>query len=128
MAHFARIDENGIVIDMLVVSDSDTVDENGVEKQEIGQAYLHNAFGGSWIQYSYNGRIRKQLPAIGYKYDAENDVFVAPRPYRQWELNEHFDWEPPVPMPEPIDGYHWHWEEKGDGAWESHLNDTETLE
>lgn len=123
MAHFAKLDDNNIVIDMLVVYDHDTADENGIEKEEIGQKFLSESIGGKWVQYSYNNRIRKQCPAIGYRYDEDGDVFVAPKPFKQWILNSNYDWEAPISEPEPIEGYHWHWNEQEEGFWESHPND-----
>ena len=99
MAHFAEIDSNNIVIRVLVVPD---------EREHDGQQYLADemALGGRWIRTSYNNRIRKQYAGIGYFYDEEADVFIAPQPFPSWSLDENNDWQPPVPMPE--DGiYYW---------------------
>jgi hypothetical protein len=122
MAHFAKLDESNNVIDIVVVFDHDTADENGVEQEAIGKAFLENSLGGRWIQCSYSGRIRKQHPGVGYTYNEEGDVFVRPKPYVQWVLDENYDWQAPVPKPDEVEGYHWHWNEEGDGAWESHEN------
>lgn len=69
MAHFAKI-ENGIVTNVLVVDN---------EREANGEAYL-NSLGleGQWVQTSYNGNFRGVYAGVGYAYDAENDVFVAP--------------------------------------------------
>lgn len=93
MAHFAEIDENNIVRRVLVVPD---------EQEHRGQEFLANdlQLGGTWIQCSYNGQIRKQYPGTGYFYDSDVDVFIAPQPYSSWSLDENYDWKPPVPMPE----------------------------
>lgn len=71
MAHFAEIDENNIVIRVLVVS-------NDLEHR--GAEFLANdlGLGGTWIQTSYNGNIRKNFAGIGYTYDANRDAFIAP--------------------------------------------------
>lgn len=102
MAHFAEIDENGIVKQVLVVPD---------QEEHRGQDFLANdlKLGGTWIQTSYNNKIRKQFAGIGFKYDAEADVFIAKQPYPSWMLDENYDWQPPIPMPE--DGF-WVWNEE----------------
>lgn len=73
MAHFAEIDENNIVIRVLVVAD---------EHEDRGQEFLADdlGLGGTWIQTSYNHRIRGKFAGIGDTYDAENDIFVSPPP------------------------------------------------
>ena len=68
MAHFVRL-ENGVVVQGIVVSDKDTADEHGVEKEDIGIAFCSNLLGGTWKQTSYNARIRKNYAGIGYTYD-----------------------------------------------------------
>lgn len=69
MAHFAELDDNNIVIRVLVIAD---------EYEADGENYCANLFGGRWKQTSYNNSIRGQYAGIGYSYDSENDVFVAP--------------------------------------------------
>ena len=99
MAHFAEINEDNIVQRVLVVPD---------EQEHRGQEFLANdlQLGGAWIQCSYNNRIRKQYPGIGYTYDSNADVFVAPQPFPSWALDENHDWQPTVPTPD--DGeYYW---------------------
>lgn len=104
MAHFAEVDSNNIVTRVLVVPN---------EQEHRGQEYLADdlALGGRWIQTSYNNNIRKQYAGIGFSYNEEADVFVAPQPFPSWILDSNFDWQPPVPMPE--DGmYYWDEENK----------------
>jgi hypothetical protein len=82
MSHFAQIDNNNIVLQVLVVPDS---------QEHRGQQYLANDLnlGGVWIQTSYNNRIRKNYAGIGYKYDEELDAFIPPKPeIGEWNLNE----------------------------------------
>lgn len=73
MAHFAEIDSNNIVTRVLVVPD---------EQEHRGQDFLANelGLGGTWVQTSYNNRIRKNYAGIGYTYDAGRDAFIAPKP------------------------------------------------
>ena len=101
MAHFAKIDENNIVTQVLVV-------DNSVEHR--GADFLANdlGLGGTWIQTSYNNNFRKQYAGVGFTYDSSNDVFIAPQPYPSWSLDENFDWQPPTPQPE--EGK-WYWDE-----------------
>lgn len=99
MAHFARI-ENNIVVDVHVVDNHNLHDENGIEQEQIGIDYLKSLWGDlRFLQCSYNNTIRKRYPGIGYSYDEANDVFIAPRPFASWNLNENFDWQCPVEMP-----------------------------
>jgi hypothetical protein len=102
MAHFAEIDKNNIVVRVLVVNDA---------QEHRGQAFLANdlGLGGRWIQTSYNNNFRKQFAGIGYTYDEVNDVFISPKPYTSWILDDEFNWQPPVEM--PIEG-EWIWDEE----------------
>lgn len=101
MAHFAEIDNNNIVTRVLVV-------DNSLEHR--GAKFLSNdlGLGGTWIQTSYNNNFRKQFAGVGYKYDADKDIFIAPQPYPSWSLDNNFDWQPPTPMP---DKGRWYWDE-----------------
>jgi len=101
MAHFAQIDENNVVTQVIVVANSDTADASGVEKEHIGAAFCEKLLGGTWKQTSYNGSIRKNYAGLGYTYNADIDAFVPPKPYASWLLNETTaQWEAPVAMPE----------------------------
>jgi hypothetical protein len=101
MAHFAELNENNIVTRVIVVSDDDIKDVNGVELEEIGIAFCKKTLGGNWKQTSYNNRIRVRYAGIGYSYDVALDAFVAPRPFPSFVFNpETTDWEAPVPKPE----------------------------
>jgi hypothetical protein len=107
MAHFAKIDENNVVTQVVVVDNKDTADADGVEKEHIGAAYLESVLGGTWKQTSYHGNIRKNYAGIGYTYDADIDAFVAPQPYPSWVLDENAQWQAPVPMPDDGEMYSW---------------------
>lgn len=107
MAHFARLDETGKVINVIVVADEDTADENGDEIEAIGSEFCENLLGGTWVQTSYNNNIRKQYAGKGFSYDQDADVFIAPSPFPSWQLDANHDWQPPTPRP---DG-HFYWDE-----------------
>jgi hypothetical protein len=107
MAHFVRL-ENGVVVQGIVVSDKDTADEHGVEKEDIGIAFCSNLLGGTWKQTSYNARIRKNYAGIGYTYDETLDAFIPPKPFDSWLLDEDkAQWKAPVDMPTDDKRYTW---------------------
>ncbi len=109
MAHYAQIDENNIVTQVIVIDNKDTADANGVEKEYIGAAYCERLFGGTWKQTSYNGNIRKNYAGIGYTYNADIDAFVPPQPYASWTLDANAQWQAPTAM--PTDGGMYSWDE-----------------
>ena len=107
MAHFVRI-ENGVVVQGIVVSDKDTADEHGVEKEDIGIAFCSNLLGGTWKQTSYNNRIRKHYAGIGYTYDETLDAFIAPKPFASWLLDtDKAEWKAPVDYPTEEGRFTW---------------------
>ena len=88
MAHFCRIDENGIVQQVIVVDNKDTADASGVEKEYIGAAFCERLLGGTWKQTSYNGNFRKNYAGLGYTYDSVRDAFIPPKPSDDATLDE----------------------------------------
>ena len=113
MAHFAKIDENNVVIQIVVVDNKDTSDANSVEKEYIGAAYLERILGGTWKQTSYNGNFRKNYAGIGYTYREDIDAFVPPKPFPSWVLNQQALWDPPIPYPDNygMPGTNYRWDE-----------------
>ena len=104
MAHFAQI-ENNLVTQVIVVDNNDILDEQGNESEELGIQFCQDLLGGTWVQTSYNGNIRKNYAGIGYTYDKTRDAFIPPQPYPSWLLNEETClWESPVPYPEETEG------------------------
>ena len=101
MSHWAEINNDNKVIRVLVGDNNDPAGDEGYQ-------WLIDNLGGTWIQTSYNNNFRKQYAGIGYTYDADNDVFIAPQPYLSWSLDENFDWQAPTPRPE---GEFWYWDE-----------------
>lgn len=107
MAHFAQLNEENIVTQVIVVANQDTADKDGVENEAIGIAFCTNLLGGRWVQTSYNAKIRKNYAGIGYKYDADLDAFIPPQPYASWTLNADAQWEAPTPYPQDDKRYTW---------------------
>ena len=101
MAHFAKIDNNNIVTQIIVA------EKNFINSGLVGDDFL-------WVQTSYNSNFRKQFAKVGGTYDKTNDVFVQPKPYNSWTLNASHDWQPPTPKPD--DGKKYEWDED-DQAW-----------
>ncbi len=122
MAHFAEIDDNNIVLQVLVV---------GNEDEHRGQEFLADdlGLGGTWIQTSYNtlGNVHyagSTDPAIGHAsepdggtplhmnyagigYSWDGTGFAEPQPYPSWSLDENYVWQPPTPMPDDGSLYEW---------------------
>lgn len=100
MAHFAQIDDNNIVTNVIVVANSECLDSNGNESEEVGINFCTNLLGGRWVQTSYNNKIRRYFAGIGYYYDQTRDAFIPPKPFLSWVFNEEtYEWDPPIPRP-----------------------------
>ena len=99
MAHFAQLDENNIVTQIIIVDNNELLD-NGVESEVKGIDFCVNLLGGRWIQTSYNGSVRKNYAGIGCLYDPIRDAFIEPKPFESWILNEDTcKWESPTLRP-----------------------------
>jgi hypothetical protein len=110
MAHFAKLGENGIVISVLTLNNSDMLNSNGVEDESIGQQYLekHNNWPAQmWIQTSYNTRknihlkggtpFRGNYAGIGSTWDQNNQIFWYKQPYASWVKNiATASWKSPI--------------------------------
>lgn len=110
MAHFAKLDQDNIVIAVHVV-DNDVITINGEESEQAGIDFLTNLHGHSnWKQTSYNATFRGSYAGIGFKYDQSIDTFLPPKPYASWVLNPSTKlWE--APYLRPTDGAFYHWDE-----------------
>jgi hypothetical protein len=109
MAHFAQLDDNNVVTQVIVVANDELL-LDGVETEAKGVIFCKSLFGENtkWKQTSYNGNIRKNYAGIGYTYDAGRDAFIAPQPYPSWVLNEDTcRWDAPVPYPTDDKMYSW---------------------
>ena len=99
MAHFAELDDNNIVTQVLVTN-------NNFPNE--GYDWLVETFGGRWVQTSYNATIRKNFAGIGFTYDENRDAFIPPKPFPSWELDEDScQWQAPKPMPDDGKAYTW---------------------
>ena len=107
MAHYAKI-ENGLVTLVIVVHNNELL-TNGVESESKGSEFCTNLFGGEWIQTSYNNNFRKQFAGVNFTYSKADDVFIAPKPYPSWTLDNSFNWIAPTPY--PTDGKLYLWDE-----------------
>ncbi len=125
MAHFAQLDDNKVVTQVIVVANEDTSDVNGNEVEEIGVAFCKKLLGAdtNWKQTSYNNNFRVRYAGIGYSYNAELDAFIPPKPFESWVLDEETAmWESPVgPAPALTEAEvearsFYRWDEEG-GAW-----------
>ena len=104
MAHYAFLDENNIVTEVIVgIDETETIE--GLDTE----TWYGNFRNQTCKRTSYNNKIRKQYAGIGYKYDANADLFIAPQPYPSWSLDNNFDWQAPTPRPEGMD---WYWNEE----------------
>lgn len=106
MAHYAFLDDNNIVTEVIAGRNEDEV-VNGISDWE---EYYGALRGQRCVRTSYNNNIRKQYAGIGYTYNADADVFVAPQPYLSWTLDANHDWQPPTPM--PLTGGPFEWSEE----------------
>jgi hypothetical protein len=104
MSHFAQINENNIVIQVIVA------EQDFINSGIVGDP-------STWIQTSYNtiaGQhperkpLRKNYAGIGYAYDPIKDAFIPPKPYESWILNEETClWESAIPYPNDGKKYKW---------------------
>lgn len=110
MAHFAQLDDQNTVLQVIVIHNNELLD-NGVESEAKGIAFCQSLFPNTrWAQTSYNGNIRKNYAGVGFLYDPIRDAFIPPRPYPSWVLDEATcRWEAPVPY--PADGKRYTWDE-----------------
>ena len=95
MSHFAKIDKNNIVTEVIVA------EQDFINSGLVGDSFL-------WVQTSYNGNFRKNCAGVGFTYDKTRDAFIPPQPYPSWTLNETTcQWEAPVAYPDDGKVYTW---------------------
>lgn len=104
MAHFAQLDENNVVLEVIVVSNGQLTDDSGQESEAKGTAFCQSLFGENtrWVQTSYNSNFRKRYACAGYTFDEALDAFIKPKPedYPSFVLDPvTADWVPPIPVP-----------------------------
>lgn len=109
MAHFAQLDENNVVTQVIVVHNNELL-LDGVENETKGVLFCKSLYGEDtkWVQTSYNANIRKNYAGIGFTYDADLDAFIPIKPFDSWILNEETArWEAPTPYPTDGGDYFW---------------------
>ena len=139
MAHFAQLDSNNVVTQVIVVSNDDTSDSNGTETESIGVAFCQKLLGAdtNWKQTSYNGNLRGNYAGIGYTY-MENvatlgvgstDIFISQQPHASWTISTSAaQWEAPITRPTLTDaqvaaGSYYTWDES---AYQADTSDPKT--
>ena len=107
MAHFAQLDDNNVVTQVIVVSNDDTSDINGTEVESIGVSFCQKLLGAdtNWKQTSYNNNMRGNYAGIGYTYMSNvatlgvgsTDIFINQQPYASWVVGVNTaQWYPPA--------------------------------
>jgi len=114
MSHFAYVDENNVVTNVLVI-EQDVIDTGAFGDPARWIQTSYNTMGG--VHYGPNGLpdggvpLRKNFAGVGFIYDPVRDAFMAKQPYPSWLLNEDTcQWEPPIPY--PTDGKQYYWNEE----------------
>jgi hypothetical protein len=124
MAHYALINKEGIVVDVITgIDENETqVDLDGTVVGGSSEAWEAFYASRPWFEgllckrTSYNSNIRKRFAGVGYSYNDRLDAFVPPKPYPSWVLNDEIaDWEPPVPKPDSAGYFEWN---EGQQRWE----------
>jgi hypothetical protein len=106
MAHYAFLDDNNIVTEVIV-----GIDETELIEGEAPDVWYGKFRSQTCVRTSYNGNIRKNYAGIGYTYDEERDAFIPPKPFASWLLDEDTcQWEAPVAY--PTDGEIYIWDEE----------------
>ena len=111
MAHYAFLDENNIVTEVIVGKDENT---DGVDWEEWygnfrGQTCKRTSYNTIANTHTLDGTpFRGNYAGIGFTYDTDNDVFIAPKPYDSWIIDEDtWTWKAPTPMPNDGNMYMW---------------------
>jgi len=111
MAHYAFLDQNSVVSEVIVGKDEeeDNVDweqHYGSFRGQLCKRTSYNTYGG--LHLTGGTPYRKNYAGIGYTYDASRDAFIPPQPFPSWILNEGTClWDPPIPMPSDGNLYQW---------------------
>jgi hypothetical protein len=101
MAHYAFLNENNIVTEVIV-----GIDETELIEGLDTETWYGNFRGQTCKRTSYNNNIRDIYAGIGYSYNSDEDIFVSPQPFPSW-IRSGSSWNPPTPMPEDDKRYIW---------------------
>jgi len=103
MAHYAFLDENNVVTEVIA-----GIDETELIEGKEPEIWYGEFRGQVCKRTSYNGNIRKNFAGVGFTYDEERDAFIPVKPFGSWLLNEELcQWESPVPYPDEEGFYSW---------------------
>lgn len=103
MAHYAFLDANNVVTEVIV-----GIDETELIEGLDPETWYGNFRGQVCKRTSYNGNIRKNYAGVGYTYDEQRDAFIAPKFYESWILDESTcQWQPPIAYPNDGNDYFW---------------------
>ena len=97
MSHFAKID-NSIVTEVIVA------DTAFINSGAVGDPSL-------WVRTSYNNNFRGKFAGVGDTWDSVNEMFISPQPYPSWSLDSNYTWQPPVAIPDFVEGVLVNWDE-----------------
>ena len=102
MAHFAKINSENLVTEVIVINNDVILDSNGEEQESLGVDFCKQIYGdGTYKQTSYNSKIRKNMATVGSTYDTSRDAFIRPKRYSSWVLDESTcRWKAPVDEPD----------------------------
>lgn len=110
MAHFAQLDQNNKVLQVIVVDDKNCNDLPFPESETVGLQFLTSlGFAGVWKQTSLNDNFRRRYASIGAFYIPEQDIFTTIKPFQSWGLNSDSEWQ--APKPKPLQDGYWEWNE-----------------
>jgi hypothetical protein len=110
MAHFAKLDDHNVVLEVNVVANAAINDLPFPDSEPVGVQFLTEWSGGysNWKQTSYNNNFRVRYAGIGYTYDGVLDAFIPPKPFPSWLLNtQTCNWVAPIPYPDDGKSYYW---------------------
>lgn len=110
MGHFAKLDSNSMVLEIIVVNNETLNNLPFPESEPVGVAFLTDWSGGypNWKQTSYNNNFRKRYAAVGYTFDPVLDAFIAAKPFPSWLLDTNTcEWQAPTPYPSDGNVYTW---------------------
>lgn len=110
MAHFARVNNDWVVEEVIVVNNDILLNEQGIECDWLGEQFCQSLYGShtKWIQTSYNGNKYKNFAGIGFTFDPFRNAFIPPKPFQSWVLNEATcSWDAPAPYPSNDGPYVW---------------------
>ena len=109
MAHYAFLDENNIVTEVIVGKDEGNMDWETFYSMIRGQVCKRTSYNTRGGIHIYDGTpFRKNYAGIGFTYDEDRDAFIPPKPFDSWLLNEGTClWEPPVQYPDDENLYTW---------------------